>query len=130
VLSKSEPAVQIGQLALQRYYAVLELGIFGGQRFWNFQFVTAVAAYRGVIADIFGTKRATHTINLVSLVVHHIESENQVSGAALFIFDVGADDVRAGRDLGLGHINAIRFSKFLDAVRQIDRWILDVRELQ
>jgi hypothetical protein len=35
-LSECESTVQLGQLALQCRYALLELCIFGCQRFWNF----------------------------------------------------------------------------------------------
>jgi hypothetical protein len=57
-LSKS--AVQIGQLALQIGHALLELGIFFSQGFWDFQIVTAVTANGSIVVDIFGAKRATH----------------------------------------------------------------------
>ena len=62
--------------------------------------------------------------------VHNIESENQGSGAAIFILHVGADDMDAGRDLGLGHVNAGWRCKFLHTFSQIDRRISDVCEFQ
>jgi hypothetical protein len=51
-----EFSVQLIELALQARKMRFEFCIFGNQNVWNLEIIAAVAAYDGVVADIFGTK--------------------------------------------------------------------------
>jgi hypothetical protein len=130
VLSEPKSALKLSQFPLQGRHAVLELRIFGDQRFRNLQIVAAMAAHGSIVANVFGTKRATHYINLERLLVHDIELENQGSGASLFVLDVGANDMRTGRYFGLRQVNPVRFCEAFDPGGQVDDGISDVGELQ